>query len=830
MNAETPVTYGPWVATSTRHDRDRSGNVSLGGEWRHDGCRARVIPAGEPLGHWRATPAPAHRVEVHGLWSRNRKHSDAIHFTEETAMSENTLLASTEGTILTPDRRFMMKRVSVDLQNCYGIRKLHYLFDFSQRRAYAIYAPNGSMKSSLAQTFKDVADGKPSTDRIFPTRVSVRKITDENGAELPKQSILVLPPYDEFFGHTEKTSTLLVNNTLRKEFEQLHADIDKAKATFLKAMKEQSGSKKPLDKEIARAFMKSDEDEAFYLALERIKAEMEEQKDAPFADVSYDSIFDEKVLGALETKDFKTAIQEYIKRYNELLAASTYFQKGVFEYYNASQIAKALADNGFFNAKHTITLQAGNKVEITTEKQLEDLIAKELENITKDKDLRKKFSEIKKLFEKNVTVRDFHSYLCTHDSILPHLGNIDLFKEQIWKSYFKLHKALYDDLVAKYAQVRARRKEIEEQARKERTHWEAAIELFNDRFFVPFRLEAKNKSAVALGHDVMLDLGYTFEDGADSTAIGRDTLLKSLSQGEKKALYILNIIFEIEVRRQVKQETLFVVDDIADSFDYKNKYAIIHYLQDISDGPEFKQIILTHNFDFFRTISSRFVGYAGCLMATKTSTDIALVQAFGIKNIFVNDWKKNFFAEKMKKIASIPFMRNLLEYTHGEKDADYLKLTPLLHWTKDSSKVTQGELDAIYERLFGNKGPGTDPKKLVIDIIKEEAEACLAAGAGVNFEHKIVLAIATRLAAERFMAKKINDAAFMADINENQTQVLLKRFQKDFSGDDKAIRVLRSVVLMTPENIHLNAFMYEPILDMSDEHLRKLYKDVIALK
>ena len=34
---------------------------------------------------------------------------------------------------------------------------------------------------------------------------------------------------------------------------------------------------------------------------------------------------------------------------------------------------------------------------------------------------------------------------------------------------------------------------------------------------------------------------------------------------------------------------------------------------------------------------------------------------------------------------------------------------------------------------------------------------------------------------------------------------------------------------MTPENIHLNSFMYEPILDMSDSHLRALYKEVVAL-
>ena len=48
--------------------------------------------------------------------------------------------------------------------------------------------------------------------------------------------------------------------------------------------------------------------------------------------------------------------------------------------------------------------------------------------------------------------------------------------------------------------------------------------------------------------------------------------------------------------------TIFVVDDIADSFDYKNKYAIVEYLTDILTEPFFLQIILTHNYDFYRTV------------------------------------------------------------------------------------------------------------------------------------------------------------------------------------------------------------------------------------
>ena len=54
---------------------------------------------------------------------------------------------------MTRSRGFVMNRVTVDLKNCYGIKKLKHAFDFTQQKAYAIYAPNGSMKSSFAEAF-----------------------------------------------------------------------------------------------------------------------------------------------------------------------------------------------------------------------------------------------------------------------------------------------------------------------------------------------------------------------------------------------------------------------------------------------------------------------------------------------------------------------------------------------------------------------------------------------------------------------------------------------------------------------------------------------------
>ena len=74
----------------------------------------------------------------------------------------------------------------------------------------------------------------------------------------------------------------------------------------------------------------------------------------------------------------------------------------------------------------------------------------------------------------------------------------------------------------------------------------------------------------------------------------------------------------------------------------------------------------------------------------------------------------------------------------------------------------------------------------------------------------------------------LDDPMFLIGITSNQTTKLLNRFRQDFP-DNAAVAIIDRIVRMTPENIHLNSFMYEPIIDMSDEHLRNLYRDVKSL-
>lgn len=722
-----------------------------------------------------------------------------------------------------------MNTLEILIKNCYGIKELEHTFDFHLGSAFAVYAPNGSMKSSLAQTFQDIAANTKSGDRIFPNRKSSREITIDGGNEIPSENIYVIRPYhdEESKQHGDETSTLLVNAKLRKEYEDLHVQINERKALFLAELKKQSGSKKDIEGEVSSTFTQSENE--LFVALIRIENELKAQENAPFAEVPYDVIFDDRVQQFLQTKDFGVAIEDYIRKYNELLDASQYFKKGVFNYYNAETIAKNLASNGFFDAKHSVNLNADTKKEIASQAELVEVISQEKQQILKDEELRKRWSAIEGPLHKNVALRAFEEFLSENEWILAYFTNIGKLKELIWKSYIRTHFDLYMSLLDSYRAAEKRKKEIEKAASAEKTQWEEVIEIFNSRFFVPFQLVANNKISVILGQEPILNLGFVFRDGEDEAPIARDNLLRVLSTGEKRAFYMLNILFDIEVRKKLSQETLFVIDDIADSFDYKNKYAIIQYLKDISEQPAFYQLVLTHNFDFFRTVNSRFIKYQNCLMGSRRETKVALSQAFGIKNIFVNDWKPNFFTNPKKKVASIPFVRNIIEYTKGTEDPDHITLTSMLHWRPATDSISISELDKVFTATFGTSGTTDAEDRPVFEIIFDEAKACLNSGDGISLENKVVLSIAIRLTAEQFMASKINDEDFVKNIESNQSATLLAKYEALFPTDSQNIETLKNVILMTPENIHLNSFMYEPILDMSGDHLERLYQQVLAI-
>lgn len=213
------------------------------------------------------------------------------------------------------------------------------------------------------------------------------------------------------------------------------------------------------------------------------------------------------------------------------------------------------------------------------------------------------------------------------------------------------------------------------------------------------------------------------------------------------------------------------------------------------------------------------------LNTIKTANGITLIQEKYQNNPFLH-WKDNLQTDRAMLLASIPFVRNLAEYSGN--NADFLLLTSLLHFKADTATLKVSDIESIFKRNLVDKSTLLlpDPNKLIIDLIYETADQIYSdTSEVVDLENKIVLSMAIRLKSENYLVREINDNTFWNSITKNQTFELIKRFKTDFSTRTNEIMLLNQINLMTPENIHLNSFMYEPILDMSNDHLKQLYND-----
>lgn len=724
-----------------------------------------------------------------------------------------------------------MNSLTIDLEHCYGIKKLQENLDFGNGSVQAVYAPNGMMKTSLANTFRDLSQGSKSVDRIWSDRETRRIIVDENGDELMPETIFVIEPYRPDY-HSDRISTLMVNDKLRMRYEEIHKEIDAKTEDLVKVLKPLTGIKDGIKEQFAQSIALDSND--FFRALGRVKDEVEQDPDGPLGDVIYSHIFNPKVETVLNDPKFREKIRDYVEKYDELVSKSTFFRKGIFTHNNAADIAKSLNTNGFFKAEHSVYLRInGEKREVGSLQELEVAIHEEKTRILTDADLKAAFEAMDKILGKNVELKTFRQCLVDHPALITELNNPEKLKQRLWIAYLVRTREPYTILLDAFNAGKEQIAKIVEEARHESTRWAEVINIFNERFSVPFVVRMGNKEDVILKSEAPSPCFDFLEDVEDKESptiqIEEKSLIDILSNGEKRALYILNIIFEVEARKSLPHKTLFVVDDIADSFDYKNKYAIIEYLKDMSSEPKFRLLILSHNFDFFRTIAGRLNIDRSKLLTAIKDRDVIKLQ-----KQFYNDpftcWRKKLSTNNIMLIASIPFLRNLAQYS-GDHDS-YEKLTALLHMKPVTEKIVLSDLETLIKKILHDQASLSlaNANDSVKKLIYKCADDCIHNSLEQSdLEVKVVLAIAIRLKAEEFMLQKINDMAFWEGIRKNQTLVLVERFKSDFSTEKAHIKLLDQVNLMTPENIHLNSFMYEPLLDMAAEHLKKLYKNVTEI-
>lgn len=736
-------------------------------------------------------------------------------------------------------------------ENCFGITKMDHTFCFDgNKNVFTIYAKNGLMKTSFTEIFSKVREGKTDNikDRIFDKKPKWHLCKDEscqgvnckNLWNLNKDSLYVIKMDNNY--QSENLANLLVHDEIKKKLNKLF----ELKKGFLNSLAEKSGLKysdkdTSLEKELRKDLDLETDGFLFNLEnLEKIQNKLKNQK-FNFNDIKYTEII---INDIIEKDKFQKYINEFKAANDKIFEKYDFFKKGEFGFAELQIIAKELKSNNFFVNDNEIRLNNNpaiknkndldKKIQEIEKKVKESSALNEIYKLISSKDKR----NWKRIIENKVWIVDFLQK-----------DKINLLKEELWISYIKENEQKFNELKDGFKKFE---EEIKDYKGK-RTEWKEALKIFKKRFYVPFEMVISNKDIAISGLELP-EVVFKFVNKNNKNETKHrergDGFEDTLSQGERRALYLLNVIFDIE-ELKIKNpngDKFIIVDDIADSFDYKNKYAILEYLAEISEKSGFYLIILTHNFDFYRAVNLRLSPHIkGKLFATKQNNQIKLENLpLNIDDkIFFLDWMKDFNEQNF--IALIPYVRNIIEFTNnkdhkpisGTKN-DYGILSNVLHTKKisknqtikydDIAKIFKKHIkididDKVIQKLDNDKYDIWD--KIYLEADKIVSNKFSSFNLEEELKLKIILSIAARLKSEEYMIKKLNPSNKQLKENKNLPKLLKLCVDKGvIKENDEDWFILKQVSVITPENIHINSFMFEPLIDIDFNDLKDWYEDV----
>ena len=654
-----------------------------------------------------------------------------------------------------------MRKLEISINNCFGIGEFNYSFDLSKDNVVMIYAPNGTMKTSLARTFLCLENNHNAADLIDETKKSSYSFK-LNGISLTHNQIYVYKTEDNQIepngiSHLEEDNLLSFNsspNEVRQFYDVL----------------------KPID-----------------ILLSQINQEFNKL-------IKYQNrVFYEETLKVFKHDGI---LCKYDSVNDAIIHANTFC------------VPDSYYDNFYYD-------------ELFDEHEVSVKYIKNYHEALVDINKRKKV---------NVNGKSRWKRLCeivdTNQCVSEKIGDLELLRRDLILAFVSKEMNLFSNFSVLYNERRKELVDIINKVKEDSHLWNQVIYKFNYRFHVPYELRLKNRAETILNKETPY-IKYTHIDSTVPRDYnGKDHFLNFISTGEKRAYYLLVNLFEIEKRKNSKEKQIIVIDDIAESFDYRNKYAIVEYLAELKECKNLILVILTHNFDFYRTIHSRLDVLNIYLANRNKEGHIFLQEGKYVRDIIKNVLIKNFESPKCL-IALIPFARNIVEYTKGKDSYEYLTLTDYLHYNTNTKWLTLKALTKILSEnlhLTNNKVSKCNDDKY-IESLFDEADKAFSSDDVIAIENKLILSMAIRMKAEIFMTNELIERIKLDfDINRNQTRFLYDNYRKEFPLKCLHHEVMKKVLMMTSENIHINNFMFEPIIDLSLDYLKDLYNEVRKLE
>lgn len=710
-------------------------------------------------------------------------------------------------------------KLALDLENCYGIGKLKGEVNIEMNSVSVIYSSNGTMKTSFVKTLRDIYNGRSPKDQLN-ANLQAKHIVELNGVPIGEGAIKVFDSYSVGY-EPENISDVLISKSLREQYFNLTKTYNLKKDLLIKSLKKYVDDPESIFSEV---FLKDTLERNLELAVKEIVSRQYKYK--KILDIKGGIIFDKRVIEFFSTEANKVKLEKFAKIQSKFMSRPVVFSKGVFEIPQLFQLKDSLENCNFFEGGHELLLR-GCKNNIKSMVEFEDLIDSLIREVHEKPEMKELVSQINNSLDSNKQFREVSKLFNDDPSIVLKYLNMLKFKKEYLCNLVIIHSDGVNEIIQDYAALRKQIEKILVDASSEIDAWEKSIEIFNKRFSAPFKLQISNTKELFTGaKSINLDYRY------DGVPVDKKFMVDNiLSTSEQRAFYLLNVLFDLNYQRQTNKYKLIVLDDIADSFDYKNKYAILDYLRDYTFSIGCPILILTHNYDFYRSCFKISEKRELMHFTVKDGKTIKIVEGNYLKNIF-EYYNKKIETDDKVLISAIPFVRNIHEYLKHDKGNElaYNFYSQILHYRYVNKRITTTRLCRELSSSM-QKSISRPNKKVFYDLVIEEANGILNDGRlEQNLERKIILSLGIRYTIENYMFRRLKTINPNFDVYgwEKEAGVLLGELQKvEYYRKDR-LELIKRALIYSNDSIHVNAFMIEPLIDFAEENLKSMYKEVTS--
>ena len=729
-----------------------------------------------------------------------------------------------------------MKTEFIKLKNAFGIKELRKSNLINGD--VLIYAPNGVMKTSFADALQSIKESNEIIDAFgeysSPAEYEIKqngKVYSETNNDGSLQMIVFTSKTAKENIFTEPNiANIAMSAELRRSYDEQIKNISEIKKridslvsiTIKGAKRTVSGSWAS----IASIFDANSD-------LEVLEAlyNYDQTNTSLFENAQFSKVCDDKIMKVFEDREFGEKVGIYKKIVEEKMESEVL--KNGFDFTQLDSVSSSINSSNYFDAGHSMLI--ANKA-ITTREELQSLVDEQRKKVFGSPEVESAFSDVKSKLTANPATRGFSDFLSSSRGIIDYSSDYNEARKIFCKTKVVGLEKDIQLLIRDYKLCLKKIDSLVAMAQEEESDWKRAKDLFNDRFSlnrVDLEIVKRIENDVPVPRIVMID---------KNTKREIDYSMKSrLSSGEMRALLILNLLFEIESKKKIWPDGfVLVLDDIADSFDYKNKYAICRYIEELFLNSLIQVVVMTHNYDFYRCCKF-FVNKTRHkeLVATRLRRGVIKLDNAGhsdLQNLsFTSNWKAMLMNDENSDdgrnitfLAYMPVLRNAIEV---EKDSDYEHdyrlICQYLHYSKSTFSSSVVGIKNLFEKhgIYLNDSFYTNSLKDIIHSAYERYRAGLMIDQ-FDVRTKIALAIVLRILFEKFLIQKTKKPEF--DYDEQNSHKKYEQMYEQLLNkkmlSPKDIENCEFAIIVANPYIHVNAFMYEQLIDNSGDRIVECIK------